>query len=159
MVRTQISLFGILLLAMFLETFIVPGLWSTLRVDLLIGMTIGVIIHLSFSQGLVFVMVASLVLQPFSGARTGFIPMLYLFGFFALDLLKNVIYLENVQTQLILAVIFNVIFVEAYVVSLDMSLGQTEIWPLLAGSLLTGVLCPLMVTVVGNVKKAWYEPS
>lgn len=44
-----------------------PGLWYPLRIDLLLGMVIGVIIHLGFSQGLVFVLVASLSLQAFSG--------------------------------------------------------------------------------------------
>ncbi len=152
MVRTQISLFGILFLAVFLDAVIVPGLWSGLRVDLLIGMLIGVIIHLSFSQGLIFIMIASLILQAFSGARPGFVPMMYLFGFLAIDILKNVIYLENVLTQLFLALVFNMLMVAAVFISMDMVLGPPEILSLSAGSILTGLLSPLMVYMVGYLK-------
>jgi hypothetical protein len=155
MTRIQISLFGILSLAIFLETFLVPGLWGPLRVDLLIGMSIGVIIHLSFSQGLVFVMVSSLLLQAFSGARPGFVPLLYLFGYFAMEILKNVIYMENVLTQFILAAAFNVLMVVAYAVSMNMVLVDVEMWPLFAGSLITGLLSPFMVAMVGHLKKTY----
>ncbi len=155
MVRTQISLFGILFLAVFLETIIVPGLWSQLRMDLLIGMTIGVIIHLTFSQGLVFIMIASLFLQAFSGARPGFVPMMYLFSFLTIDILKRVIYLENVLTQLVLALVFNMLLVVAYVISMDMELEGLEFWPLITGSILTGLMSPLMVRIVGHLKKAY----
>jgi hypothetical protein len=156
MARVQISLVGILFVVLFIETIIVPELWSTLRVDLLIGMCIGVIIHLSFSQGLIFMMISSLTLQAFSGARPGFLPLLYLFGYLVLDLLKNVIYMENVLTQVLLAASFNVLMVAAYAVSMNMVvLGEAEMWPLFTGSLITGVLSPFMVAMVSHLKKAY----
>ena len=154
MVRTQISLFGILILAVFLDTVVIPGLWSRLRIDLLIGMIIGVIIHLSFSQGLIFIMIASLILQAFSGARPGFVPLIYLFVFFAIDMLKHVIYMENVLTQLFLALAFNMLMVAVVSISMDMVLGPPEIWALSAGSILTGLLSPLMVYMVAYLKGA-----
>jgi hypothetical protein len=155
MVRTQISLLGILFVAIFIQTFMVPGLWGSLRIDFLIGMIIGVIIHLTFSEGLLFVMVSSLVLQAFSGARPGFIPLLYLFGYLAMDILKNVIYLENVFTQAILAVVFNTLMVAAYAVSVNMTLGVIEIWHLLAGSIITGIVSPFIISMVGYLKKTY----
>ena len=155
MARIQISLFGILFLAIFLETFIIPGLWGPLRADLLIGMSIGVIIHLSFSQGLVFVMVSSFILQAFCGARPGLMPLLYLFGYLALDILKNIIYMENILTQIILAAVFNALMVAAYAASMNMVFGQAELWPLFAGSFITGLLSPFMVAMVGHLKKTY----
>ena len=78
MLRTQISLLGIIFLAVFIETVLIPDVWSGLRIDLFIGMIIGIIIQMSFSEGLAFVIVASIILQAFSGARPGLIPMIYL---------------------------------------------------------------------------------
>jgi hypothetical protein len=155
MVRTQISLLGILFVAIFIQTFLVPGLWGSLRIDFLIGMIIGVIIHLTFSEGLLFVMVSSLVLQAFSGARPGLIPLLYLFGYLVMDILKNVIYMENVFTQAILAVVFNTLMVAAYAVSVNMTLGVIEIGHLLAGSLITGIVSPFVISMVGYLKKTY----
>jgi hypothetical protein len=155
MARIQISLFGILFLAIFIESFIVPGLWGPLRADLFIGMSIGVVIYLSFSEGLIFVMVSSLILQAFCGARPGLLPMLYLVGYLAMDLLKNIIYMENVLTQFLLAAAFNALMVAAYASSMNMVLGQAEILPLVAGSLLTGTLSPFMAAMVGQLKKTY----
>jgi hypothetical protein len=155
MLRTQISLLGILFVAIFIETFLVPGLWGYLRIDFLIGMIIGVIVHLTFSQGLFFVMLSSLVLQGFSGARPGLIPLLYLFGYLLMEILKNVIYLENIFTQAIIAAAFNMLMAVAFAVSVGITPGDTEIWGLLAGSLITGTVSPFMISLIGHLKKTY----
>jgi hypothetical protein len=155
MLRTQISLAGIIFLAVFIETVLVPGVWSMLRVDLFIGMIIGVMIHLSFSHGLTFVLITSLLLQAFSGARPGLVPMIYLGIFFVVCLLKGIIYMENILTQLILAGVLSILVASALVISLDQNLSQAELVSMAAGGVLTGLLSPLMVALVGSLKKAY----
>lgn len=153
MLRTQISLIGILFLAIFFETVVVPGIWNALRIDLFMGMVVGVIIHLGFSQGLGFVLLTSLVLQAFSGARPGLLPMIYLCVFFLLGLLKDIIYMENVLTQSILSAAFSFLTALALVFSLDMTLSRAEFVPMATGAVLTGCLSPLMVELVSRLKK------
>ena len=155
MLRTQISLAGIIFLAVFFETVLVPGVWSMLRVDLFIGMIIGVMIHLGFSEGLTFVLVTSLLLQAFSGARPGLVPMIYLCIFFVVCLLKGIIYMENIFTQLILAGVLSILVASALVISLDLNLSQAELVSMAVGGVLTGLLSPLMVALVGSLKKAY----
>jgi hypothetical protein len=155
MLRTQISLAGIIFLAVFIETVLVPGVWSMLRVDLFIGMIIGVMIHLSFSNGLTFVLITSLLLQAFSGARPGLVPMIYLGIFFVVCLLKGIIYMENILTQLILAGVLSILVASALVISLDLNLSQADLVSMAAGGVLTGLLSPLMVALVGSLKKAY----
>jgi hypothetical protein len=155
MLRTQISLAGIIFLAVLFETVLVPGVWSMLRVDIFIGMIIGVMIHLSFSEGLAFVLVTSLFLQAFSGARPGLVPMIYLCIFFVVCLLKGIIYMENIFTQLILAGILSILTASALVISLDLTLSQAELVSMAVGGVLTGMVSPLMVALVGSLKKAY----
>ena len=155
MLRTQISLLGIIFLAVFIETVLIPGVWSGLRIDLFIGMIIGIIIQMSFSEGLAFVMVASIILQAFSGARPGLVPMIYLCTYLIVDLLKSIVYLENVFTQLILAVVVYMIAECSLVVSMDLTLTWSELIPLAAGAVLTGLASPLMVGLVDRLKKAY----
>jgi hypothetical protein len=155
MLRTQISLAGIIFLAVFFETVLVPGVWGMLRIDLFIGMIIGVMIHLGFSEGLTFVLVTSLFLQAFSGARPGLIPMIYLCIFFVVFLLKGIIYMENILTQLILAGVLAILVASVLVISLDLNLSQAELVSMAVGGVLTGFLSPLMVSLVGRLKKAY----
>jgi hypothetical protein len=155
MLRTQISLVGIIFLSVFFETVLVPGVWSMLRVDLFIGMIIGVMIHLSFSEGLTFVLVTSLILQSFSGARPGLVPMMYLCIFFVVFLLKGIIYMENIFTQLILAGVLYILVAFALTISLDLNMSQAELFAMAAGGVITGLLSPLMVGLVGSLKKAY----
>jgi hypothetical protein len=155
MLRTQISLVGIIFLAIFFETVFVPGVWSGLRVDLFIGMIIGVMIHLGFSEGLTFVLVTSLLLQAFSGARPGLVPMIYLGVFFVVCLLKGIIYMENILTQLILAGVLSILVAYALTISLDLNLSRAELVSMAIGGLLTGMVSPLMVALVGSLKKSY----
>jgi hypothetical protein len=155
MLRTQISLAGIIFVAVFFETVLVPGVWSRLRIDLFIGMIIGVMIHLSFSQGLTFVLITSLLLQAFSGARPGLVPMIYLGIFFVVCLLKGIIYMENILTQLILAGVLSILVASALTISLDLNLSRSELVSMAIGGVLTGMVSPLMVALVGSLKKAY----
>ncbi len=155
MLRTQISLIGILFLAVFIETSLVPGIWSPLRIDLFMGMIIGVIIHLRFSQGIAFVLATSLLLQAFSGARPGLIPMIYLCTFVVMGLLKGVIYLENILTQIFLSGVFFILVAMSLIISHDMSPSRSEFIALAAGAVLTGCLSPVMVEFIGRLKKAY----
>jgi hypothetical protein len=155
MLRTQISLLGIIFLAVFIETVLIPGVWSTLRIDLFIGMIIGIIIQMSFSQGLAFVIVASIILQAFSGARPGLIPMIYLCTYLIIYLLKGIVYMENVFTQLILAMVIYILAACSLIVSLDLNLTWSELIPLATGAVLTGLISPLMVVLVDRLKKAY----
>lgn len=155
MLKTQISLLGIILLVIFIETVVVPGIWSQLRVDLFLGMVIGVIIHLGFSQGLAFVMVSSILLQAFSSARPGLLPLFYLFVFISIEILKDIIYLENLLTQMGLAGTFFVLAAVTLAAFLDVSMTLQEALPLVAGTMITGAVSPLMAALVGRVKKAY----
>jgi hypothetical protein len=155
MLRTHISLAGIIFLAVFFETVFVPGVWNSLRVDLFIGMIIGVMIHLGFSQGLTFVLVTSLFLQAFSGARPGLVPMIYLGIFFVVCLLKGIIYMENILTQLILAGVLSILVATGLVISFDLSMSEAELVSMVVGGVLTGMVSPLMVALVGSMKKAY----
>ena len=155
MLKTQTSLLGIVFVAVFVEIVLMPGLWNPLRLDLLLGMVIGVIIHLGFSQGLFFVLVSSLFLQAFSGARPGLIPLFYLFAFIVVDILKDVIYLENVTTQIMLAAILSALATCGLVLFLDIKPTPLEIFPLVAGCVFSGCASPLMVALVGRVKRGY----
>ena len=155
MLRTQISLLGIIFLVVFIEAVVVPGIWSSLRVDLIIGMIIGIIIHLEFSQGLFFVMIVSLLLQAFSGARPGLVPLVYLGAFLVLELLKGLVYLENVFTQVLLAAAIFALASGAVVLSMDLTFTHVEIIPLAIGAMLTGLASPAMVALVERLKKAY----
>ncbi|HOS97556.1 MAG TPA: hypothetical protein PLR71_14670 [Deltaproteobacteria bacterium] len=155
MLKTQISLLGIILLVAFIETVLVPEVWGTLRCDLFLGMIIGVIIHLGFSQGLLFVMVTSVLLQAFTGARPGLLPLFYLFTFVVLNIIKDIIYLENIMTQLMLAAAFSALGAGALVLFLDISLTSRELAAVTLGTVLTGCASPLMAALVGRVKRAY----
>jgi hypothetical protein len=155
MLRTQISLVGIIFLAVFFETVLVPGIWGLLRIDLFIGMIIGVMIYLSFSEGLTFVLVSALLLQAFSGARLGLLPMIYLSIFFMACLLKGIIYMENIYTQLILSAVLYILVASALTMSLDLNVSRADLFSIAVGGVLTGIVSPLMVALVGHLKKAY----
>lgn len=153
--KYQISLFGILLAAVCLEATIIPSVWSPLRVDFFIGMIIGQIIFVPFSQGFPFVILGSLILQAFSGARLGLIPLLYIFIFLAIEVLKNFIYLENAYTQALLGIFFYFLFVVAMAFLSDFSYLKGTTSPLAAGAVLTGCLSPMMVYIVGRLQTVY----
>lgn len=153
--KFQISLFGILFLVILLEVSIIPAVYTPLRVDFLIGMVIGQIIYVPFSQGFPFVILASLIIQAFSGARIGLLPLLYIALFLALDMLKDLIYLENVFTQAVLGIFFYGILAVAAASFSDSTALDDRIFILIAGMVATGAVSPLMAAVVGRLQAAY----
>ncbi|MDT8271836.1 MAG: hypothetical protein RRA35_01455 [Desulfomonilia bacterium] len=153
--KLQISLFGILFVVIFVEATVIPHVWSPLRVDLFIGMIIGLIIHTPYSQGFPFVILASLFLQAFSGARLGYLPLLYVFTYLCIDLLKNIVYLENVFTQLTIGFLFFLVTTTAVVASVQGSIIDTNLGALLFGAVLTGSMSPIMATLVRHLKSTY----
>ncbi|HON38457.1 MAG: hypothetical protein QM299_10995 [Pseudomonadota bacterium] len=153
--KFQISLFGILFVAILMEATVIPAVWAPLRVDFFIGMIIGQIIFVPFSQGFPFVILGSLILQAFSGARLGLIPLLYIFIFLAIEVLKNFIYLENAYTQALLGIFFYFLFVVAMAFLSDFSYLKGTTSPLAAGAVLTGCLSPMMVYIVGRLQTVY----
>lgn len=153
--KLQISLFGILFAAILLEVSVIPAIWSPLRVDFFIGMIIGQIIFIPFSQGFPFVILGSLVLQAFSGARLGLIPLLYIFTFMAVEMLKNLIYLENAYIQALLGILFYCLLAAATAFLADFAYLQGITVPLIAGAVMTGFVSPIMVYIVGRLQMAY----
>lgn len=153
--KFQISLFGILFAVILLEASIIPAAWAPLRVDFFIGMIIGQIIFVPFSQGFPFVILGSLILQAFSGARLGLIPLLYIFTFMAIEVLKNLIYLENAYIQASLGVLFYCLIAAATAFLTDFAYIKGITVPLVVGALLTGFVSPMMAYVVGRLQMAY----
>lgn len=137
-------LLGILLL----EVTILPWLWSSLRVDLFLGMVIGLVVYSPFPQGLFLVVLASVILQAFTGARTGYLPFAYVLAYFLLDLMKGLIYLENAIVQCLLGFLFNLAILYAAGLFVRLDVLQEGWLPILIGAALTAAACPVLVYCV-----------
>lgn len=137
------------------EVTVVPSLWAPLRIDFFIGMIIGQVIFVQFSQGFSFVVFATLLLQAFSGARLGLIPLVYIAIFLAVDLLRNVIYLENVFTQALLGIIFFWIITSITALITGSYLLEEMNISLIVGLILTGFVTPVMASIVGRLQTAY----
>ncbi len=153
--KFQISLFAILLVTLLFEATIIPSFWAPLRVDFFIGMIIGQVIFVQFSQGFSFVLVATLLLQAFSGARLGLIPLIYIAIFLVIDLLKNVIYLENMFTQALLGIIFFWAITSVTALTTGSHLLEEMNISLIAGLVFTGLVTPVMASIVGRLQTAY----
>lgn len=153
--KLQISLLGIFIAALMMEVSIIPSVWAPLRVDFLIGMIIGQIVFIPFSQGFPFVILASLLIEAFSGARVGLLPLLYIAVFLATDFLKEVIYLENVFIQGFLGVFFYVVIAGATAMITGATFLEDMIIPLVAGMAMTGALSPVMAALVGRLQASY----
>ncbi len=153
--RLQISFFGILFAIILMEVTVIPCLWAPLRVDFFIGMIIGQIIYIPFSQGFPFVILASLILQAFSGARLGLIPLLYILVFLAIEFLRNLVYLENTFTQLVMGIGFYLALMVVGVIFTDISTIEGKMVPLIVGALLSGFVSPAMVYIVCRLQTAY----
>lgn len=146
--RRQISLIGILVGVLLLEVTIIPWLWSSLRVDLFLGMVLGLAIYSPFPQGFFFVLLAAPVLQAFTGARAGYLPFAYVLAYVIIDLMKGFIFLENVVVQCLLGLLFSlaILFTAGLFVRLDV---LQEGWvPILLGAGITAGICPVLVACV-----------
>lgn len=150
--RLQISLFGILFAIILAEVTIIPSIWAPLRVDFFIGMIIGQIIYIPFSQGFPFIIISALILQAFSGARLGMIPLLYILSFLVIDFLKNLVYLENIYTQVVLGIGFYLVLMFITAVFTNLNALEDKAVPLIAGALLSGGATPAIVNIVYRLK-------
>jgi hypothetical protein len=153
--KLQISLLGIFFASVLVEISIIPSLWAPLRVDFLIGMIIGQIIFIPFYQGFPFVILASLMMEAFSGARIGLIPLLYISLFLATDLLKEVIYLENVYVQAFLGILFYFVMAGSTAMITGASFLSDITTPLIAGMVITGLVSPFMARLVGRLQMSY----
>jgi hypothetical protein len=153
--KFQTSLLAILFGAVLFEVTIIPSFWAPLRIDFFIGMIIGQVVFVQFSQGFSFVILATLLLQAFSGARLGLIPLVYIAVFLATELLKNVIYLENVFTQALLGIIFFWIITSATALITGSYLIEEMNISLIGGLILTGLVTPVMASIVGRLQTAY----
>ncbi|HOM29476.1 MAG TPA: hypothetical protein PLS81_08465 [Deltaproteobacteria bacterium] len=155
MLKLQTSLLGIVFLCAFVEGAVIPALWTPLRVDLVLGMVLGAVVHLGFGQGLLFVMLSSMLLQSFTSARPGLLPLFYLVFFVAIDMLKEVIYLENPLTQALFVSGFSVMGTACFFLVQGVVPQGFEVVSMLAGCLLTGCAGPVMVGFMGRLKKVY----
>jgi len=135
-----------------MEVTVIPSLWSNLRIDFFLGMVIGLAVYSPFAHGFVFVAMASLLLQAFTGARFGYLPFAYVMAFFLLDVMKGLIFLENIVVQCLLGLILNLVIVEAATLFVRMNVLQEGWLPLLVGAVFTAVVTPVMAYAV---KRIW----
>ena len=113
------------------------------------------IIYMPFSQGFPFVILSALILQAFSGARIGLIPLLYILTFLAIDMIKNMIYLENIYTQIVVGMGFYLVITFCTVILTDTGALEGRALPLIVGAVLSGCISPAMVYIVCRLKVAY----
>jgi hypothetical protein len=144
----------ILALIVALEAGLLPRLVPLFKPDLFIGLLIGVSIFLPFNWGFGFVLGSALVLQMFAGGRIGYLPFVYAFGFLALDLLKHLIFLENLFAQIFFGacLYLGVVYAAGFFVKAG-SVGEPD-WQLAVSAVVSGLVTPLMVRLVGRL---WSE--
>jgi len=146
------SLSALLLGIILVEVTVVPALWSDLRVDFFLGLVIGLAVYSPFTQGFLFVALATLPLQAFTGARFGYLPFAYVMAYFLLDVMKGLIFLENIVVQCLLGFFLNLVIVEAATLFVRMDVLQEGWLPLLAGAVCTAAVSPAMAYAV---KRIW----
>ena len=145
------SLCALLLGAILVEVTVIPAFWSNLRVDLFLGLVIGLAVYGPFSHGFIFVALATLPLQAFTGARFGYLPFAYVMAFFLLDMMKGLIFLENIVVQSLLGFVLNLVIVEAATLFVRMDVLHEGWLPLVAGAVCTAAISPLMVYAVKQI--------
>lgn len=155
--RLEISLFGILFAVIFAEVTVVPSIWTPLRVDFFIGMIIGQIIYMPFSRGFPFVIISALILEAFSGARIGLISLLYILAFLAVDMLKSIVYLENIYTQIIIGFVLYLLMVLATMILVDIGAPEEKAIGMIVGAFFSGLVTPVMVYMVYRLKTAYEQ--
>ena len=139
----------------FVEASVIPFIWADLRVDFFIGMIIGQIICIPFSQGFPFVILSALILQAFSGARIGLIPLVYILVFLFLDNIKKLVYFENRYTQMVLGFICYLALTGFFLIFADTSALHGKALSLLFGAVLSGAISPAMVSIVCRLQTVY----
>jgi len=148
MVKKGIKISGLFLLILLSETSLFPYLISPLRIDLFIGVIIGMVICLPFTTGGIYTLVLSFFLQAFSGAKLGFMPFAYISSYFGLVALKNIVYLENIISQIILGSVFNILTIGLVRLFISIRFSISLLSIILLGSILTGFTTPAIVYLV-----------
>jgi len=146
------SLTALLVGIILMEVTVIPALWANLRIDFFLGLVIGLAVYSPFTHGFIFVASASVLLQSFTGARFGYLPFAYVMGFFLLDVMKGLIFLENIVVQCLLGFFLNLVIVEAATLFVRMDVLQEGWIPLVAGAVFTAVASPVMAYAV---KRIW----
>ncbi|HQP31069.1 MAG TPA: hypothetical protein PLB81_07055 [Deltaproteobacteria bacterium] len=151
------SLSALLVVTVLVEVTVIPALWSNLRVDLFLGLVVGLAVYGPFSHGFVFTALSTLLLQAFTGARFGYLPFVYMMIYFLLDVMKGLIFLENIVVQCLLGFILNLVIVEAATLFVRMDVLQEGWLPLLAGAGCTALATPLMAYTVRLIWSGYEE--
>ncbi|MEA2102622.1 MAG: hypothetical protein U9P80_08645 [Thermodesulfobacteriota bacterium] len=146
-----IRLLLVFLFVVFLEVCFFSSWSAMFRVDLFLGMVIGLAVFCPFSHGIAFVFVASVLMQAFSGVATGGFALVYVFSFIFLDMIKDVIYLENVPPQCVLGFLLYVMIFFVLSFMTGNPLNRGTISSVLLGAVFTGMTTPLMVRLVSCV--------
>lgn len=151
------SLSALLLGIILIEVTVIPSLWSKLRVDLFLGLVVGLAVYSPFAHGFVFVALATLPLQAFTGARFGYLPFVYVMAFFLLDVMKGLFFLENLVVQCLLGFVLNLVIVKAATLFVHMDVLQEGWLPLLAGAGCTAAATPIMAYAVKLIWSGYEE--
>lgn len=146
------KLFLFLMIILLVEAGAIPAVVPWLKVDLFIGMIMGLVLFCEFTPGLCFVLAASLLFQAFTGAHTGYLPFVYTITYLTFDLMRSFIYLENRTAQTILGALCYLLIIIAAVFFTDVYFSWELLPPLLCGALLSGLSCPPLVWIMGHMK-------
>ena len=137
-----------------METSLFPVIVDTVRIDLFIGLILGMVIATSFGTAGILVIVFSFLLQAFSGASLGSLPFIYLTIFLGLTAAKNMVYLENTISQMVLGTAFYVLGIVLFRLFIPIHISLGFVASILASSVLTGLTTPLIVYMV---RMLWRE--
>ncbi len=155
--HTEAILAGVFVVVVLLEATLLPLMLPALRVDLFLGMVLGVIIYRPFARGFLFVLACSVILQAFTGARLGYFPFVYVLSYLLADFLRNLIYLENTLAQGVVGLGLYVMIVLTAAFFADVVPLAHGLPAFLLSAVLTGLATPLLVGLVGLIRVA-YEP-
>jgi hypothetical protein len=143
--KKSASLTLLVIISVIFQIKIFPWISTGLRIDLFLCLVISLCVFSRFRYGLIFVLIMSYMLQAFSGARSGFLPFCYLGSFLLLDLLKNILFLDTIPAQIFLCFILCVFVNLSAVLFSEMLLTDITWIPVIVGSILTAVICPLII--------------
>ncbi|MCD6569196.1 MAG: hypothetical protein J7L53_00660 [Deltaproteobacteria bacterium] len=152
MLKVAIKLFGLFLLILLIEVTIIPSISSSLRIDLFLGLIMGLVIYAPFTYGVVSTFIFSFLLQAFSGVRLGVFPFVYVGAYLGIEFVKDIIYLESIVSQVVVACIFNILIASITGGLMDRWFIEEGLLPLIFGTALTGLFAPVMTF---TIKQLW----
>ncbi|MEA3224044.1 MAG: hypothetical protein U9P49_12895 [Thermodesulfobacteriota bacterium] len=146
--KIAIKLFGLFVLILLIETTITPYISGFLRIDLFLGLIMGLVIYVPFAYGITATFIFSFLLQAFSGARLGSLPFVYIGVYLGIELVKGFVYPENILVQIALVCVFNVLVVAITGGFMDIWFVEEGLCPLILGTALTGLAAPVMIVTI-----------